>query len=225
MLRQGWKYCRDREELRFVGESPAGPFFDPATSPTSFPPHFSHCNMAKYDLPHSRRRMPNYSGPVPMFLGIMTSGSRGVREKRYNRAFCGLRCTSFPTGEFEGKKIHSSDDGSPPGFRSRYRQFGAFSCCTGSRKSRQKKNSLRPVTIESGAGDLLDRKQSFGKISVNYSQIIRYKKNLKHFPAGSRKAPVLSTTISPRGRSRSTSLASPGGNTRCRAGTGARARP
>jgi hypothetical protein len=35
-----------------------------------------------------------------VFFGIMTSGFRGEREKRYNRAFYGLCCTSFPPGFF-----------------------------------------------------------------------------------------------------------------------------
>ncbi len=207
MLRPGCKYFRDREQLWFVGESPAGPFFDPATSPTSFPPHFSQCNIAKYDLPHSRRITSNYSGPVPVFLGIMTSGSRGVREKRYNRAFYGLRCTSFPTGEFEGKKIHSSDDDSPPGFRSRYRQPGAFSCCTGSRKSRQKKIPPDRLRLNQAREISRTRNKSLKKIPVTIHKKSAIKK-IKKFPDRLTRSAGLEHDRFPRGRSRSTSLTS-----------------
>ena len=47
----------------------------------------------------------------------MTSGNRGVGEKRYNGGCCGPGCTRIPTGVFFGVKTDPSDDTFSPGFR------------------------------------------------------------------------------------------------------------
>ena len=47
-----------------------------STSQTTSPQLSGPCNSAKYDLVHSRRRLPNYSGPDSAFFRIMTSGKR-----------------------------------------------------------------------------------------------------------------------------------------------------
>jgi hypothetical protein len=62
-----------RQALPLVGvqdRSPAYPRQLLSASQTSFPPTFNHCNIAIYDLIHSRRRSFNYSGPVPHFCEL-----------------------------------------------------------------------------------------------------------------------------------------------------------
>ncbi len=110
-------------------------FPDPRTNPcriphgsqTPFYPPPGAGNIAKYDLPHSRRRTRNCSGPVPVFFGIMTSGLWGVREKRYNRAFYGLRCTWFPWEE--NRLLPGCEKGIIPGAgEESLRLFHGISC-------------------------------------------------------------------------------------------------
>ena len=70
------------------------------TTKTTTPP-FSDCrNIAKYDHTSSRRGTPNYSVRDSVFLRFMTSGIRGLREKRFNRARSGLRCSRGNAGVF-----------------------------------------------------------------------------------------------------------------------------
>jgi hypothetical protein len=40
----------------------------------------------------------------------MTPEKRGLREKRYNRACCGVRCTRIPTGIFRGAITSPTDN-------------------------------------------------------------------------------------------------------------------
>ena len=60
--------------------------------------------------------MAIHSGPVPVFLRIMTSENEGLREKRFNRGCSGPGCTRIPTGGF-GRGITAPSeygDGSGP---------------------------------------------------------------------------------------------------------------
>ena len=79
------------------------------TSQTTSQPCEGVCNVAKYDLLHSRRRPSLHSGPDSAFLRIMTSENEGLREKRYNRGCSRLGCTTFPTGGFWRGIIASPD--------------------------------------------------------------------------------------------------------------------
>ncbi len=67
----------------------------PPFAATAGPPASGCCNVAKYCLPGSRRRMPNCSGRITAFSGNIVSAIRGVRQLRYNRAFYGPGI--FPT--------------------------------------------------------------------------------------------------------------------------------
>jgi hypothetical protein len=89
-------------------DAPISPFH-PSTSQSTTPPVFGPCNVAIYDLPHSRRRLPRYSHPDSAFLGIITSRIRGWRETRYNRARSGLRFSQGFPGVFT--VIKTSSDG------------------------------------------------------------------------------------------------------------------
>ena len=54
---------------------------DPVTSENPCPPFSSCYIIAKYDLPDSRQKLPDYSGPVPAFFRIMTSGIWEIEGK------------------------------------------------------------------------------------------------------------------------------------------------
>ena len=63
---------------------------------------FGRCNVAKCDLINSRRKKGNYSVCIPVFLRIITSVFRGLREKRYNWVRYGGCCTGISLSDFEG---------------------------------------------------------------------------------------------------------------------------
>ena len=81
------------------------PFRDPPFAGIRSSPVFDCSNIAKYDRTHSRRRMPDYSGPDSAFFRIMTAGIRGLGEKRYNRVRYVPRCTRIPAGVFRMRQV------------------------------------------------------------------------------------------------------------------------
>lgn len=82
------------------GFLPPSPLVGFPVSPAARSPKrrsIAFCNVAKYDLTYSRRRSPNYSGPIPVFFRIITSPGQGAEGKEVQRGAIRARI-------FQGKK-------------------------------------------------------------------------------------------------------------------------
>ncbi len=187
-----------------MGGSPSNLPPSPATSPPPSSPTVAHWNIAKYYLTRSHRRMINCSGPIPVFLRIMTSEIRGVREKWYNRAFCGLCCTRIPAG-LQGDKNHVLRRWIrvPAGVGG----SGRYATRAGYAPDTIRKTS-RPVAMGPVAGNLPSRDQSSLKKSYtkfsgkNLQKTGSPKKYPEIFFGRFTRASVPTQVVSPRGRSR-----------------------
>ena len=72
----------------------------PAASQTTSPPAFGPCNVAKYDLIHSRHRLPGYSGRIPRFWELLPPGSGGWGKRGTTGLAAGSDVPEFPKGYF-----------------------------------------------------------------------------------------------------------------------------